>query len=459
MRYTQPKKSVIAFLVSQSLVSMSVFAAGFQINEISPSLQGDATAGAAAATDDVSAMFINPATLATLKDSQGYLGASEIFPHVNMTNAGAVHSVNIPGFPASSITAPVLGQNYQGNVSPSAFVPDGYMGLRINDKMVVGLGFNAPFGLKTAYSQNSVVRFDALYSSVKTVDINPAVSYAITDQLAVGAGFQAQYLKAVFANFNGPYTGYAPVDAFIASTYPTSLGGYSWGYGYNLGAIYSPDKKTRLGVGYRSRVKQGLKGNGQQYVSPGDVVPAPSQNFLFNAQTPVFANITTPDVLTFSAARDIANWTLKASAQINFWNVFNQLSINMPAAFATNSTIQTQWKNSWFGALGAEYHMSPTWTFRSGVAYDETPTTAFRDPRIPDADRYWLNVGASYTLNKHLSIDGAYAHIFVRDQTVNIVQASGTSATSTVPLEINQVNATYQSSVDIVALALRYRFN
>lgn len=83
----------------------------------------------------------------------------------------------------------------------------------------------------------------------------------------------------------------------------------------------------------------------------------------------------------------------------------------------------------------------------------------FRDPRIPDADRVWLNIGATYQVNKHVSIDGAYAHIFVQDTTVNVTQASGASATSVVPLEVNQVSANYKSSVDIVALALRYRFS
>jgi len=166
----------------------------------------------------------------------------------------------------------------------------------------------------------------------------------------------------------------------------------------------------------------------------------------------------TPQILTFSAARDIANWTLKASAQVNFWDCFDQLTINMPGAFATNSTIQSQWKNTWFGAVGAEYRATPTWTVRGGIAYDETPTTAFRDARIPDSDRVWVNIGATYALNKNTSIDAAYAHIFTQDQMVNVSQASGSSATSTVPLEVNQIYANYKGSADVVALALRYCF-
>lgn len=456
--FSQQRISALTLLLSQSVLGSAVFAAGFQINEISPSLQGDATAGAAAANNDVSAMFVNPATLSTLRENQGYLGGSEILPHIRMDNGNAIHTVNVPGVPPSDISAMVHGQTYQNNISPSAFVPDGYIGKRVNDRVVIGLGINAPYGLKTAYSQNSVLRFASVYSSVKTIDVNPAISYSINEHWSVGLGFQAQYLKAKFTNFNGPYTGIVPIDALIAADYPTTLNGDGWGYGYNAGLLFMPDLKTRLGVGYRSQILEHLSGNGMQYTSPGPTVPAPSQNFLFNAQSAVFASMRTPQILTFSAARDIANWTIKASAQVNFWDCFEQLTIYMPGAFATNSTIQSQWKNTWFGALGAEFRATPAWTLRGGVAYDETPTTAFRDSRIPDADRVWVNVGATYALNKNVSIDAAYAHIFTQNQTVFVSQSSGSSATSTVPLEVNQIYADYKGSADVVALAVRYRF-
>lgn len=457
---SQPKISLIASLVFQSIFSASAFSAGFQINEISPSLQGDATAGAAAASNDVSSLFINPATLATLQENQGYLGASEIFPHAKMSQGAGVHTVNVPGIPDSSITAPVQGKTYQSSVASSAFVPDGYLGWRINDKLVAGLALVSPYGLKTAYSYDSVLRFAAVYSSVKTVDINPALSYQLNDQWAFGGGLQVQYLQATFSNFNGPYTGVPALDQFFAADEPTHLRGEGWGVGYNLGVLFKPVPSTRLGIGYRSEIHETIKGHGQQYTSPGGTVPAPSASFLFNAQTSVYSKVTTPQILTLSAAHDIAKWTLKASAQLNFWDVFNKLSIHMPEAFATSSTISSRWKNSWFGALGAEYHANPMWTFRGGVAYDETPTVdKYRDPRIPDSDRVWLTCGGTYQYNKYLSIDGAYAHIFMQDQKVNVTQASGVSATSTLPLEINQVSAHYTGSVDIVALALRYKFN
>lgn len=454
----RPKMITGIFLISQTFFSLSAFAAGFQINEISPRLQGDATAGAAAANNDVSAMFTNPATLATLQQNQFYVGASEIIPSIHMSDAEAIHTVNVPGSPPSNISATVLGESSQNNVSQSAFVPETYIGIRLHPRLVAGLAVLAPYGLKTHYDNDSVVRFAADYSSVQTVDIVPALAFAINNQWSVGLGFQAQYMRAIFSNYNGPYTGVSAIDAFIASNNQTLLTAHGWGYGYTAGVLYQPDLCTRIGLAYRSQVSEQLRGNGQQYVAPGGTVPAPTDEFPFNAQTSVNAGIKTPAILTLSAARDYAKWTFKASAQLNFWSVVNQISINMPDAFATNSTIPTNWRNAWFAALGAEFHADPAWTFRGGLAYDETPTTSDRDPRIPDADRVWATLGLTYVYNKCLSFDAAYAYIFMQDQTVNVTESSGTNAITTVPLEVNQVSAKYHGNANIIALAMRYSF-
>jgi len=456
MRYfrLRPTLSVITLLLSQT-----IFAAGFQINEISPSLQGDATAGAAAANNDVSSLFTNPATLSTLVQNQAYIGANEILPTIKLSDASAIHTVNVPGEPPSSISATVLGKSSEGNVGQGAFVPDAYIGIRVNPKLVAGLGIVAPYGLKTHYDNNSVLRFAADYSAVQTVDIVPAIAYSINDQWALGLGFQAQYINANFSNYNGPYTGISALDVLIAATQPTLLKAHGWGYGYTAGVLYKPDLCTRIGLGFRSQISEQLRGDGQQFTLPGDTVPAPSNEFLFNAQTSVHGAIKTPAILTLSAARDYNRWTLKASAQMNFWHTFNQLSIYMPDAFATNATFLTKWRNTWFGALGAEFRASPTWTLRGGLAYDETPTRdRYRDPRIPDNDRIWANIGATYHLNKCWSFDGVYSHIFIMDQTVNVTQASGTNAITTVPLEVNQVYAKYTGSADIIGIAARYSF-
>ncbi len=456
LRYT-PAASL---LILSQFASFPDYASGFQISEISPSLQGDATAGAAAAQNDVTSLFINPATLATLNEHQAYIGGSAIIPHASMSGASAIHTVNVPGIPPSSISAPVAGLSAQNNISKTAYIPDAYFGLKIKDKLFAGIAVIAPYGLKTQYFYDSVVRYAAVYSSVKSLDINPALSYAFNDQLSFGAGLQAQYIQAEFSNFNGAYTGISAIDQLLAANHPTNVKGDGWGWGYNLGVLYKPGKNTRLGVGYRSQISTTLNGYGQQYTLPGVTVPAPSQNFLFNGQTTVRSAVTTPQILTLSAAHDIADWTVKASLQANFWNSFKAIEIYMPEAFATYTNLPTQWKNTWFGALGLEYRLNELWTFRTGTAYDQTPTVdEYRDPRIPDSDRVWFTLGATYKLSDAFSIDGAYAHIFMRDQNVNLIQPSGYNQMISDPLELNQVSAHYTGSADIVALALRCKFN
>lgn len=452
------KLSVCTLLILQTFFTAPAFAAGYQLYEQSPSIEGSALAGAAATNNDVTALFYNPATLSTLKENQAYLGAFEIIPRISMSDGEAIHTVNIPGIPASSISAHVVGDNHQNNISQGVLVPDLYASWRFNDKWTAGIATVAPFGLATNYYANSVLRFVARYNMVKTIDFVPSLSYTLNPQWSFGVGFQAQYMKATLSNYDGPYTSIPAIDAIIAANNPTRLNADGWGYGYTLGVLFKPDLCTRLGLGFRSQISQQLNGSGRQYTLPGITVPAPSPDFLFNAKTSVHADIRTPAVLMLSAERDIDNWTVKGTAQVNFWNTFKRLSVDMPDAFATRISLPTKWQNAWFASLGADYRLSSAWTVRAGIAYDETPTTKYRDARIPDTDRYWASIGTSYIYNKCVSFDAAYTHIFMVNQTVNITQPIGTNAISSTALEVNEISATYRGYADILAVGVRVNF-
>ena len=46
-------------------------------------------------------------------------------------------------------------------------------------------------------------------------------------------------------------------------------------------------------------------------------------------------------------------------------------------------------------------------------------------PLLPDNDRTWLSVGASYHISRDLVADLAYSHLWVSDTSINISAASG----------------------------------
>jgi len=70
------------------------------------------------------------------------------------------------------------------------------------------------------------------------------------------------------------------------------------------------------------------------------------------------------------------------------------------------------WKDTTFASLGAEYKLNPSWTLRGGVAYDETPThIETRTPRLPDANRMWYSLGASWAATQALEVNFGYTRI------------------------------------------------
>ncbi len=143
-----------------------------------------------------------------------------------------------------------------------------------------------------------------------------------------------------------------------------------------------------------------------------------------------------------------------AGAEWTNWSRFRDLVVNFDNGRAPSIT-QERWRDSWFFSAGAEYRWNERLTFRGGVAYDQTPVQAVeRTPRIPDNDRYWLSVGASYQVRPGVILTGGYTHIFAPDSTVSL-QDPGPANTN---LLRGNLDATYRASVDIVTAQLRFAF-
>ncbi len=98
--------------------------------------------------------------------------------------------------------------------------------------------------------------------------------------------------------------------------------------------------------------------------------------------------------------------------------------------------------------MGVNYNATNNLKLRAGFAFDKSPVKdEFRTPRIPDGDRYWLSVGASYRPSENLSLDISYAHLFVGTLPIN----QGTSTTGFLRGE-------YDNHVDIVGAQVTWNF-
>ena len=193
------------------LAAAPAFGAGFALQENSASGLGNAYAGGAAAADDATTLWSNAAGMARLGSRQVAGALNLIWPSMEFRNAG-------------SVAAAQQGLGGEGgNAGSIAVVPNLYLTWPIDRQWSVGVGVNAPFGLKTEYDNGWIGRFQGLKSEIKTINVNPAVSWQPVEGLSIGAGANYQYLDATFtsnANYSGALLSAAAANG-IAPGSPT----------------------------------------------------------------------------------------------------------------------------------------------------------------------------------------------------------------------------------------------
>lgn len=443
-------KTMRPLLISLALFascSGSAFASGFAIVEQSVTGLGNSFAGGAAAAEDASTIFFNPAGMTLLEGQQIIAGVHYIMPSTKFSSSQATNALGGS-----------LGSNDGGQGGVSKFVPNFYYSNRISDRLAVGLGIMAPFGLATKYDKDWVGRYHAVESDVSTMNINPALAIKVTDKLSIGVGVSAQYIDATLSSMvDGGLVYYKQTTdpSYVSNTNFDILAentGDDWGYGFNLGILYELSDSTRIGAAYRSEVKHKLKGQLKAKDFP-TALAAFSSAF---ATQDITADLTLPATASFSVYHQLTD-KLAIMGDITWtgWSSFDKLTIEFDDTFAgaTESTTTENWNDTWRYSLGATYQVNEMWVLRSGVAFDETPISdKYRTPRIPGEDRIWLSLGTGIHLTDRLSMDAAYAHLFVADSKLE------KSATDPEDTARGTLVGEYENSVDIVSIQLTYNF-
>ena len=316
----------------------------------------------------------------------------------------------------------------------------------------------APFGLATKYDKDWVGRYHAVESDVMTININPAIAIKVTDKLSLGLGVSAQYIDATLSSMvDGGLVYYSQTGdaSYVSNTNFDILAentGDDWGYGFNLGILYELSDRTRIGAAYRSEIKHQLEGQLKAKDFPA-ALAAFSSAF---ATQDITADLTLPATASFSVYHQLTD-KLAIMGDITWtgWSSFDKLTIDFEETFAgaTSSTTTENWDDTWRYSLGMSYQATEEWILRTGVAFDETPISdQYRTPRIPGEDRIWLSFGAGYHFSDRLSMDAAYAHLFVADSKMEKY------ATTPEDTSRGTVVGEYENSVDIISLQVSYNF-
>lgn len=449
--------------------SSPLYAAGFGLVESSASGMGNAFAGAAASAEDASTIWFNPAGMSELKDTKQVSAAVHfIMPQANFTNVASRVNPALTGGNVAAAETALGGVN--GSTDKSAVVPNFYAVYPINERTKAGLGINAPFGLETNYDDDWYGRYHALKSDMKTVNINPALSYEVNDKLSVGGGVNAQYIDVTLssaidsaatcrsiasaANSGAlltqcltalPKVGNAATDS------KATIKGDDWSFNYNAGVLYKPTDKTKVGLSYRSKIKHNLEGTTDYTVNPALQPILTATGITRFNDAPAAAEADLPAIVSLSVAHKL-NDKVEVLGDVTRtqWSSFKRLTVTNADTGAVVSDVDESWKDANRYSLGLNYQRNERLKLRTGVALDESPVpdALHRTARIPDSDRTWVSAGANYKLKKNLSVDVGYSHLFVDDTPIdNIDSATGYA-----------LRGLYDSDVDVVSAQLNWSF-
>lgn len=430
-------------------------AAAFQLAEVSTSGLGRAYAGEAAIADNASVVATNPALMSLFKTAQFSTGGVYVDSRINMSG-----DVTSSAIVSKRMNATKYGSASQRNVVPGAFVPNLYFVTPVNDKFALGAGMNVNFGLKSEYDDSYDAGIFGGKTDLTAINLNLSGAYRVTEGLSLGLGVNAVYANAQVERNAGiikdtvndnQITGalltqqdplkslnkrLSSKDKSVVSLQDRA----AWGFGWNAGVMYQFNEANRIGLAYHSKV---------------DIDFTDRTATSLGAGKKGDLTLTLPDYLELSGFHQLTDkLAVHYSYKYTHWSRLTRLyasSENGKKAFDK----ELQYSNNSRVALGASYNLYEKLTLRAGIAYDQAASRHQRSAAIPDTDRTWYSLGATYKFTPNLSVDLGYAYLKGKKVHFKEVNTIGDERSLTFN---TTANYTSQAHANLYGLNLNYSF-
>ena len=247
-----------------------------------------------------------------------------------------------------------------------------------------GLSLVEPGGLSKKWD-GAVQKMYAEEFTLKVVELNPTVSYAVTPKFSIGGG-----LRLVYSD--------GKVKLFREGAYAENMEGDTIEFGYNLALSYKLNSETTVSLTYRSNVDLNLEGSSTGFIAVGS-------NPLPYYDTPGGVSVPLPATLALAASQTFGKTKVELVYERTYWSEYEKLDFHFthPVVDAVFGTpIDKDWSDTNTFRIGITHKLDEKWTLMAGYAYDETPipekTISFE---LPDADANIFSIGAIMQINKN----------------------------------------------------------
>ncbi|OEE76832.1 outer membrane protein transport protein [Vibrio ordalii] len=429
-------KTLLSLAVACGLFSVSNAsqAAGFQLAEYSATGLGRAYAGEAAMADNASAQWRNPAMLTYLKGTQISVGAIYVNPNVDV-NGTVSHSL--------------LGttQASAKDFAHDAVIPNFYLSHQLNEQLVLGFALGTNYGMETELGNDFAASHFGNQASVITKEANLNIAYQVTTEFSIGGGVRYVIGEGHFGatapsnNVVGmhPTTG-APISVAKGTTLKY-MEGDDTSWGWQVGTAWQINETNRIGASYKSEVMMDFDGH--------------AKGITYGAYKPGMMSVTLPATAELASYHQL-NEKLALHASVNWtdWSSFKELT----AVFPEKSDLikSENWEDNYRFALGATYQYDAKIALRTGIAYDTSAVDdKNRTATIPETDRTWLSIGASYVATPQLTLDAGFTYIFAKDATINEPRDASDATSAQIG---GAFNGEVTGNVWLIGVQANYRF-
>lgn len=421
---TKLNKTLLA--MTTLLVASGANAAAFQLAEVSTSGLGRAYAGEAAIADNAAVVATNPALMSLFKTNQFSVGGVYVDSKINMSGNTDITALgrNVGArLPSASTNL------HQKNVVPGSLVPNMYFVAPVNDKVAVGAGMNVNFGLKSEYDNKYNGGVFGGTTDLTALNLNLSGSYRVTEGFSAGLGLNAIYAQAKIERRAG-FLADVPaalrramndpkIATLLASPNASSLlsspalanvkkdtiltqlqDKAAWAFAWNAGVMYQFNENHRIGLAYHSKVD----------IDFTDHTATSLQAHRIGQEGGLKLNL--PDYLEFSGFHQLTEkFAMHYSYKYSHWSRLKNLYASYHSDGKEAFHKKMYYRNSSRVALGGTYNVDDKLTLRAGIAYDQAAATEHASAAIPDTDRTWYSVGATYKFTPNLSVDLGYAYL------------------------------------------------
>lgn len=368
-------------------------------------------------------------------DSSYYNPANMSFNEDNHLIESSFTYINLPSIKyTDSSGSPLL--NGKSKVE-DFYVPTLFFSSKDYDGLRYGFSITAPGGLSkrwdTPYQKASASEF-----TLKIIEANPVVSYAITPQFSVGGGLRVIYSEGVVKS-----------DASgLGTLVQRDMEGSTIEFGYNLALSYKPVEEANIALTYRSNVDIQEDGNAKLFLSGTKVYDGGA-----NVTVPLPAVLALAVSYTFNEKT-----TVEFEYDKTYWSKYKNLDFNYDSPIPTllvpsfDNPITRNWKDTNAFRVGVSHQYNDKLKLMAGFAIDESPAPAtVIGFELPDSDAKLYSLGVEYKISDAMQVGLAY--LYDEKDKLSVDNRSNPMNPAT------GISGTFENaSAHLVTVSLKYKF-